>query len=87
MTKTKKAVGSAGIIATIMGVVFYVFTPEQINLKSNEVQCLVIHCSATRENQKNITPKVVDGWHTLPKPQGRGERVNPYNYIIGLDHF
>ena len=42
MTKTKKAVGSAGLIATIMGVVFYIFTPEQIDLKSNEVQCLMI---------------------------------------------
>ena len=85
MTRTKKAVGSAGLIATIMGIAFFVFTPEQVDLKSQEVQALVIHCSATREGQKNITPKVVDGWHTLPKPRGRGERVNPYNVIVGLD--
>jgi N-acetylmuramoyl-L-alanine amidase len=86
MTRTKKAVGSAGLIATIMGIAFFVFTPEQVDLKSQEVQALIIHCSATREGQKNITPKVVDGWHTLPKPRGRGERVNPYNVIIGLEN-
>ncbi len=86
MTKTKKAVGSAGLIATIMGIAFYVFTPDQVDLKSHDVQVLVIHCSATREGQKNITPNVVDGWHTLPKQKGgKGESVNPYNVGIGLD--
>lgn len=86
MKNPKSKVGIAGIIAIVGTMTFYVFTPAQVDLKSNEVQCLVIHCSATREGQKNITPKVVDGWHTLPKPQGRGERVNPYNYIVGLEH-
>jgi N-acetylmuramoyl-L-alanine amidase len=86
MKNPKSKVGIAGIIAIVGVMTFYVFTPAQVDLKSNEVQCLVIHCSATREGQKNITPKVVDGWHTLPKPQGRGERVNPYNVIIGLEN-
>lgn len=86
MKKTKKAVGSAGLIAMIMGIAFYVFTPDQVDLKSRDVQCLIIHCSATREGQKNITPNIVDGWHTLPKQKGgRGESVNPYNVGIGLD--
>ena len=85
MKNPKSKIGSAGLIATIVGIAFYVFTPDQIDLKSRDVQCLVIHCSATREGQKNITPKVVDGWHTLPKPKGRGEIVNPYNAIVGYD--
>lgn len=87
MKNPKSKVGIAGIIAIIGTMTFHVFTPDQVNLKSNNVQCLIIHCSATREGQKNITPKVVDGWHTLPKPKGRGEVVNPYNIIIGLDTF
>ena len=85
MKKTKKAVGSAGLIATIMGIAFYVFTPDQVDLKSHNVQGLVIHCAATREGQKNITPKVVTDYHMAPKPKGYGEKVPPYNAIVGYD--
>jgi len=85
MTKTKKAVGSAGLIATIMGMVFYVFTPDQVDLRSHDVQGIVIHCSATREGQKSITPKVVTDYHMAPKPKGYGEKVPPYNAIVGYD--
>ena len=86
MKNPKSKVGIAGIIATIGIMTFYVFTPDQVDLKSRDVQCLIIHCSATREGQKNITPKVVTDWHMAPKPKGNGEKVPPYNYIIGYDH-
>ena len=85
MKNTKKKIGSAGIIAVISGLTFYTFTPDQVDLKSHDVQCLVIHCAATREGQTNITPKVVTDWHMAPKPKGYGEKVPPYNVIIGWD--
>lgn len=85
MKNPKQKVGSAGIIATVGTLIFYVFTPTQVDLRSHDVQGIVIHCSATPELRKTDTPKAVDGYHTLPKPRGRGEAVNPYNVIIGYD--
>jgi N-acetylmuramoyl-L-alanine amidase len=85
MKNPKSKVGIAGIIAVVGTMTFYVFTPDQVDLKSHDVQALIIHCSATREGQKNITPKVVTDWHMAPKPKGYGERIPPYNVIVGYD--
>lgn len=79
--------GKAGLIglvgaAAIATVVYFNPADQKIDLKSHKVQALIIHCSATREGQKNITAKVVDSWHTAPPPVGHNERVNPYNAII-----
>lgn len=45
---------------------------------------LVIHCSATPEG-RNIKGETVIGWHTAPKPRGRGWRRGGYSHIIELD--
>jgi hypothetical protein len=77
--------GIAALITTAaiaVSTITYFNTNQSLDLKSHRVQAVVIHCSATREGQPNITAKVVDGWHTQPKPKGRGERVNPYNAIV-----
>lgn len=85
MKKTKKAIGSAGIITTVLGLTFYVFTPEQVDLRSHDVQGIVIHCAATPEGRKTDTPKAIVDWHMAPKPRGCGESVPPYNAIVGYD--
>lgn len=81
--------GKAGLIglvgaAAIATVVYFNPADQKIDLKSHKVQGMVEHCAATPEG-KNISAYTVDGWHTKPKPIGRGERVNPYNVIIELD--
>lgn len=85
MKKTKQAVGSAGIIATIGTIIFYVFTPAQVDLRSTDVQGLVIHCSATPEFSKTATAKNITDYHMAPPPRGHGEKVPPYNAIVGYD--
>jgi hypothetical protein len=83
--KAKKTVGSAGIIAVIVGLTFYVFTPDQVDLRSTDVQGLVIHCSATPEFSKTATAKNITDYHMAPPPRGHGEKVPPYNAIVGYD--
>jgi len=85
MKNTKSKVGIAGVIAVISSITFYVFTPNQVDLTSHNVQGIVIHCSATPEGRKTDTPKSIVNWHMLPKPKGLGESVPPYNVIVGYD--
>ena len=88
MAQVSNKKGAALIISTaamvISSVVYFNPADQKINLHSNKVQALVEHCAATPEG-RNISAYTVDGWHTKPKPAGRGERVNPYNVIIELD--
>lgn len=45
---------------------------------------IIIHCSATRENQ-DISAETIRKWHTDPKPHGRGWRDIGYHYVVRLD--
>ena len=49
---------------------------------------LVIHCTTTQEGNP-VTPEMVNAWHTLPPPRGRGWSKVGYSKLIllsGLVH-
>jgi N-acetylmuramoyl-L-alanine amidase len=48
------------------------------------IKRIVNHCTATREGQ-DISAATIRGWHTAPKPKGRGWADIGYHYIIRLD--
>jgi hypothetical protein len=50
----------------------------------NELKYLIIHCTATREDQ-NIGAEHVKAWHTAPPPAGRGWTKVGYSDLILLD--
>lgn len=82
--KQGSKIGALGLIGSAIVASVIIFNPadQKIDLQSNKVQALILHCSATREGQKNMNAKVVDAWHTAPPPVGKNERVNPYNIIV-----
>lgn len=58
---------------------------DTVNTKSNELQLLVIHTSATREGQ-NITGQRIYKMHTAPKEKGgRGWKQAGYRDVVELD--
>lgn len=57
----------------------------EVDTKSNKLQLLILHCSATREGQ-NVTAKQIIWLHTGPKSQGcNGWRVPGYADLILRD--
>lgn len=48
-------------------------------MKTNEIDAIVIHCSATREGQ-DVRASDIDKWH-----KERGFAMIGYNYVIDLD--
>jgi len=48
-------------------------------MKAEEIDAIVIHCSATREGQ-NVKASDIDKWH-----KERGFKCIGYNYVIDLD--
>jgi hypothetical protein len=50
----------------------------------NELKYLIIHCTATREDQ-SIGAEHVKAWHTAPPPAGRGWSKVGYSDLILLD--
>lgn len=50
----------------------------------NELQYLVIHCTATREGQ-NILPSTIQQWHLSKPPKGRGWLRVGYSDLILLN--
>lgn len=86
MKKTNKAtkgiIGFIGTVAIVISTIVYINPNDQkIDLRSNNVQGVILHTSATREGQKNVTAKTVNDYHTVTKK----ERVNPYNAIVEYD--
>lgn len=77
-----------GLIAGFIGAVMTVsvlFTPQSIDTKSNKLQLLIIHCSATREGQ-NVTAQRIYKLHTSPKEKGgMGWKKAGYRDVIELD--
>lgn len=89
MKQISKKGGIAGIVGAtalvVSSVVIYFNSNDQkIDLHSNKVQALTLHCAATPEG-RNVSAKTIDSYHTAPPPVGSGERINPYNKIIELD--
>ena len=52
---------------------------KQKQMKPNEIDSIVIHCSATRDGQ-NVKASDIDKWH-----RERGFKMIGYNYVIDLD--
>lgn len=78
-----------GLVAGIIGIittVSVIYTSQQsIDTKSNKLQLLIIHCSATREGQ-NVTAQRIYNMHTAPKEKGgRGWKKAGYRDVIELD--
>lgn len=77
-----------GLIAGFIGAVMTVsvlFTPQSIDTKSNKLQLLIIHCSATREG-KDVSAQRIYKLHTSPKEKGgMGWKKAGYRDVIELD--
>lgn len=48
-----------------------------------QIKYLVIHCTATPDGME-VTPDDIIGWHTQPKPKGRGWSKVGYGMMIDL---
>ncbi len=49
-----------------------------------KLEYLILHCSATPEG-RDVKAETIAGWHTDPKPSGRGWSRPGYSQVVELD--
>jgi N-acetylmuramoyl-L-alanine amidase len=59
-------------------------TGSLVTGKGKNISRIILHCAATREGQ-DFSASTIRGWHTAPKPRGRGWKDIGYHFIIRLD--